>query len=149
MLIIGLILFAAALAVGIDVAAMNDLGIDIDAFGQVYETNTGALFVAGFVTALVACLGLVLISDGLARSVRRRAERRRIKAERDQLAEEAEKARAARVEAEAERDRALVDEPQLDLRDQPGERVVTSEGVAAEEKVERPRHRLLHRSGRE
>jgi hypothetical protein len=119
MLIIGLILFGAAVAVGIDVAVINDAGVDVDAFGQMFSTTIGGAFVAGIVTAIVGCLGLLMISDGTAR-------RRR-------LAHEAKAARMDRVE-HAEREN-------VDLRDRP----VTRE-VGPDEEMERPRHRLLHRS---
>lgn len=150
MLIVGLILFAAAIIVGVDVASVNDLGVDVEAFGRFWATTTGAIFVIGFVCALVACLGLLMIGDGFARSARRRSERRALRAERDQLALEAERARAARMEAEGRREGALVDQPALDLRDRPAERAehqAESAFAAAQpgERLERKRHRILHR----
>lgn len=163
MLIVGLILLATAVVVGVDVASVNDLGVDVEAFGRFWATTTGAIFVIGFVCALVACLGLLMIGDGFARGARRRAERRALRTERDQLALEAERARAARIEAESQRGRegALIDKPALDLRDQRAERAESAGAERAEaserqgegafaaaepgERLERKRHRLLHR----
>ena len=109
MFIIGLILLAAAAVVGIDVAVINSTGVNFEAFGYVFTTNTAAIFVAGVVIALVGCFGLFLMTDGAGRSARRRAERREVTAERDRLAAEAER-------MHAERDRQAT----LDLRDGDG-----------------------------
>ncbi len=106
MFIIGLILLAAAAVVGIDVAVVNSTGVNFEAFGYVFTTNTAVIFVAGVIVALVGCFGLFLMTDGAARSARRRAERREMEAERDRLAAEAER-------MHAERDRQAT----LDLRD--------------------------------
>lgn len=79
MVIIGLVLIAAAAAVGIEITAMNNVSIDIDAFNQVYQTSASAVFVAGVVTALAAAIGIMLVRDGLSR--RRRIHRERVEAE--------------------------------------------------------------------
>jgi len=147
MLVIGIILFAAAV-VGVEIATAGSVDIDVDVFGRMYATSTGVVFVAGVITALAACLSLLLMADGWRRRARRQAEHRGLAAERDQLVLEAEQARMARVEADAERERALIDQPQLDLRERPVVRDPGFEPVAAGERVDRPRHRLLHRSAR-
>ena len=67
MVIIGLVIIAAAAAFGIEITAMNNVSIDIDAFNQVYETSAATVFVAGVVTALAAAIGLMLMRDGLIR----------------------------------------------------------------------------------
>jgi len=125
MLIIGLILFGAAVAVGLDVAAINNAGVDVEAFGRMFATTLGGAFVAGAVTAIVGCVGVLMITDGAAR-------RRRL----------AHDAKMARTEL-AERDERIerTDRENVDLRDRP----VTRE-VGADEDIERPRHRLLHRA---
>lgn len=150
MLIVGLILFAAAIVVGVDVASVNELGVDVEVFGTYWASTTGAIFVIGFVCALVACLGLLMIGDSLARRARRRAERRRLQSERDELALEVESARAERIKAERRRGGALVEQPALDLRDSPVERGEPHSERAfasaeAGERLERKRHRLLRR----
>jgi hypothetical protein len=76
MAIIGFVLLAAAAVFGIEIAAMNDLTIDVDAFNQVYETSIAFLFVAGVITGLAGALGVMLIRDGLARRRRLRLEAR-------------------------------------------------------------------------
>jgi flagellar biosynthesis/type III secretory pathway M-ring protein FliF/YscJ len=73
MVIIGLVLIAAAAAVGIEITAMNNVSIDIDAFNQLYETSAAVVFVAGAVTALAGAIGIMLVRDGL---IRRREARR-------------------------------------------------------------------------
>ena len=75
MVIIGLVLIAAAAAVGIEITAMNNVSIDIDAFNQIYETSASALFVAGVVTALAGAIGVMLVRDGLVRRRRLHQER--------------------------------------------------------------------------
>jgi hypothetical protein len=76
MAIIGLVLLAAAAVFGIELAAMNDYSIEIDAFNQVYSTTASIVFVAGIVTGLATALGLMLLRDGLVRRRRVRLEAR-------------------------------------------------------------------------
>lgn len=83
MAIIGFVLLAAAAVLGIEIVAMNDLTIDIDAFNQVYETSISLVFVAGVVTGLVGALGLMLIRDGMVRGRRLRLEAKEAQEERD------------------------------------------------------------------
>jgi hypothetical protein len=129
MLIIGLLLFGAAIAVGADVVAVNDAAVDVDAFGRIFSTSVGVVFVAGAVAALAGCFGLLLIIDGAAR--------------RRSLAAEAKAARAERHEIDADRKRADVDRQEaVDLRDR-GDRE-----IGADEQIDRKRHRLLHRADR-
>jgi len=61
MLIIGLLLFAAAVTVGIDFAVLNNNAIDLEAFGQVWESNASVAFVAGVVTALVGAIAVAML----------------------------------------------------------------------------------------
>ena len=111
MFIIGLILLAAAAVVGIDVAAVNSTTVDFEAFGHIFVTNTAVLFVAGVITAFVACLGVFLMTDGAGRTARRRAHRREVEAERDRLAAEAEQLHAERDRRQATLDLRGGDEP--------------------------------------
>lgn len=74
MAIIGFLILVAAAVFGIEIAAVNDISIDIDAFNQVYQTSVGALFVAGVVTGLAGAFGLMLMRDGLVRRRRLRLE---------------------------------------------------------------------------
>jgi hypothetical protein len=88
MWIIGLLLLAAAVAVGVDIATRNDTQVDLEAYNHVWTSSPAAAFVVGVVTALVGVAGLWLMLYGLARSRVRRRERRADFAERDRLAEE-------------------------------------------------------------
>jgi hypothetical protein len=74
MAIIGFVLLAAAAVFGIEIVAMNDLTIDVEAFNQVYETSLALFFVAAVITGLAAALGLMLIRDGIVRRRRLRLE---------------------------------------------------------------------------
>lgn len=130
MLIIGLVIIAAAAAVGIEITAMNNVSIDVDAFNQLYETSIAMVFVAGVVTALAAAVGVMLVRDGLVRSRRRRREA----AEEDERRErhiaalEDEHAAHRRAEVDTRTDAAapvdLRDEVARD-RDRDGSRVTT------------------------
>ena len=115
MLIIGLVLIAAAAAVGIEITAMNNVSIDVDAFNQLYETSIAMVFVAGVVTALAGAVGVMLVRDGLIR--RRRLHREAAEAdqrrERHIAALEEEHAANHRASAEARSD----DKDSVDLRD--------------------------------
>ncbi|HEX2381970.1 MAG TPA: hypothetical protein VHI95_05010 [Acidimicrobiales bacterium] len=88
MWIIGLLLLAAAVAVGIDIAMMNDQQVDLEAFNQVWTSSPAAAFVVGVVTTLVGVAGLWLLVNGLRRSRVRTRSRRAEMAERDRLADE-------------------------------------------------------------
>lgn len=107
MVVLGLLLLLAAVGVGADVAIKNTASIDVNAFGQTFSLSPGWLFVVGAVTGAVALLGLSMMLTGGARARRRRrslAETRssvgELQADRDRLAEEVERERAARVSAE-------------------------------------------------
>ena len=118
MFFIGLILLAAAAVVGIDVAVVNGTGVNFEAFGHVFTTNTAAIFAAGVVVALVGCFGLFLMTDGAGRSARRRARRREVEAERDRLADEARRIHAVMDGQSSldlrDRDEAAADETRME-----------------------------------
>ena len=86
MVLIGFVLMAAAAVVGVDVAAQNHFAIDVDAFGQMFSTSASAVFVAGVVTGLAGCVGLMLFRDGFIRTRRARAEARETRLERERMA---------------------------------------------------------------
>jgi hypothetical protein len=94
--VIGIILFAAAVVVGIDVTWTNHFGVDIEAFGQTYTVSPALMFVGGVVTALVGALGLMLLHDGMERRKIRRTETRAAINERDSLAAERDRLAAER-----------------------------------------------------
>jgi hypothetical protein len=86
MVLIGFLLLAAAAAVGIDVAVENDAALNIDAFGQVFSTTPGGVFVAGAVAGIAASLAVMILRDGAAHRRTVRHETRREAHERDRLA---------------------------------------------------------------
>jgi hypothetical protein len=88
MWIIGLLLLAAAVVLGVDIATRNDTQIDLEAFNHVWTSSPAAVFIVGVVTALVGAFGLWLMLYGLARSRVHRRARRAEFAERDRLADE-------------------------------------------------------------
>jgi uncharacterized membrane protein YciS (DUF1049 family) len=150
MWIIGLLLLAAAIVVGVEIGISNDQQVDIEAFTRVWTSNPAAAFLVGVVTALVGVFGLWLTFVGMRRSRVRRRRRRAEIAERDRLADE----RRRELEAmgatrrgdrddrtvaadhgDGNRDRDRVTEPDrdtVDLQDEP----------------EAERHDVLHRSDR-
>ncbi len=125
MWIIGLLLLVAAVVVGIDIAAMNDQQVDLEAFNQVWTSSPAVVFLVGVVTALVGVFGLWLMISGLRRSRIRGRERRAEMAERDRLADERRRELAAMAAAghddesvsatddvDRDQDRERVDQPQ-------------------------------------
>ena len=95
MWIIGLLLLAAAIVVGVDISINNDQSIDLEAFNHVWTSTPAVAFGVGVVTALVGMVGLLLFFGSLHRMKVRREERRaeaeerdRLAAERDRLADE-------------------------------------------------------------
>jgi flagellar biosynthesis/type III secretory pathway M-ring protein FliF/YscJ len=124
MALIGLLLIAAAAAVGIDIAAQNQFGIDIEAFNQVIATNASVVFIAGAVAGMAGALGVLLLVDGMARRRRLRAEKNEAIRERDRLASayEAEHAEDRRSETVDSTDESL------DLRERERARVRDRDG---------------------
>jgi len=114
MLIIGLLLVAAAITVGIDIAVLNNYSTDVEAFGQVWTSSPSVVFVAGVVTALVGAIGIAMMTDGMQRMRDRRHDHRQTRTERDRYAAELEH------QQELAGGRPTVDErdtADLDLRD--------------------------------
>jgi hypothetical protein len=143
MLIIGLLLFGGAVAVGVDVVAVNNAAVDVDAFGHIFSTSIAGVFMTGVIAAIVGCLGLMLMVQGAQRRRRLVAEAKAGRAERRDSEEAMAAAHADRREAKVERERVDERQEALDVRDRPADRE-----VAADEPVDRKRHRLLHRSDR-
>jgi hypothetical protein len=86
MVLIGLVLLIAAGAVGVDIAAQNDIGLDIDAFGHTFATTVGGVLVTGVVIGLAGAVGVLLMTQGTSRLRRARRESRATSDERDRLA---------------------------------------------------------------
>src|SRR4029453_7414008 len=97
--VIGLLLLAAAVTVGIAVGVQNDTDIDVEAFNQVWTSTPAIVFLVGVAAGIVGLLGLWLMIQGLRRNRVRRREQRAVYAERDRLASEREREIAAMAAA--------------------------------------------------
>jgi hypothetical protein len=98
MMILGLLLIAAAAGFAIDVFVENTDNIDVDVLGRTFTVAPGWLLAAGAAAALVACLGFLMIGNGMARARNRRRKMRDAARERDELARTLEAERAQRAE---------------------------------------------------
>jgi len=117
MIVIGFILLAIAIAVGADVVVENTGRIDVQAFGQTISASPGGLLLVGVACGLVGVFGLMLMRDSAARSRRRRVQARAAAHQRDELAAQVERERAAHAAPNAVNGPA---ESQVaDLRDEP------------------------------
>lgn len=102
MAILGLLLLLAAAGLAVDVVVQNSASISVEAIGATFSMRPGWLFVAGLATGVIGMVGVSLLVAGITRARRRRAvlaESRRnlqgLQAERDRLAVELERQRAA------------------------------------------------------
>lgn len=137
MALLGLLLALAAVVLTVGVLATNATRVAVHAFGLTQSgVSLRELFIAGAVTALVFALGLAMMARGLARSRRRRLERRRLvrdsqqqsaslTAEKARLERELEQERARRATAPVSRERTVVERQPIVER----ERVVDREPV--------------------
>jgi hypothetical protein len=132
MILLGLVLMAACIAVAVDVVIQNTEVIHATAFGQsVTHLSLGGLFVAGAVLGILFALGLLMMTGGVGRAGRRRRERRA--AMHESAAEtEALRAHNERLERELDdqrgTDEAYPNEPALDDRRTLDGRQPTSSG---------------------
>ena len=86
MFLVGLILFAAAVAAAIIGIVQNrHLVIDVHALGQTWTMHAYWVLVAGLIVAVVGLLGLAIINSGAERSRRLRRERRALARENRRL----------------------------------------------------------------
>ena len=103
MVVLGLLLVVAAVAVGAEIFLSNTQSASAELFNQsLSDVSLGGFFLAGALTTLVLLFGLSLISSGLTRGRRMRTERKEAEARQ----REAERKAAAEKEAavaEAER----------------------------------------------
>ena len=88
MWIIGLLLLAAAVVVGIEFAISNDKSVDVEAFNHVWTSSPTAAFLVGVASALIGAFGLWMMVTGMRRSRVRSRNHRTEMAERDRLADE-------------------------------------------------------------
>ena len=102
MLVLGLLLILAAVAIG--AGAIYDGGEDatFELFGQTIGTTISGVFLAGLFTMLLFFLGVWLLFASMGRARRRRAERKQAKARQRQSVSQIEEERA-QLRAENER----------------------------------------------
>ena len=120
MVIIAFVILAAAALFGIELAAVNNFSVDVDAFNQVYETSAALVFVAGVVTGLAGAFGLMLMRDGLVRYRRLRLEAREAEELRERHIAELEEEHAAML-----RNARADGSPSVDLRERDRQHVTT------------------------
>jgi hypothetical protein len=104
MAILGLLLLLSAAGLAVDMVVENNVSSSVDALGETFSLTPGWLFVAGVATGVIAMLGVSMLVAGMARARRRRSALvdtrssvQDLQAERDRLAVELERERAART----------------------------------------------------
>jgi hypothetical protein len=134
MILLGLLLMGACIAVAVDAVVQNTQIMHATAFNQpVNHLSLGGLFVAGAVLGILFALGVLMTTGGIGRAGRRRRERRA--AVRDSTAETgALRAHNERLERELDDQRAT-DSPY------PTDRIGTTTTDADESTVTGGRHR--------
>jgi hypothetical protein len=89
--VLGLILLAAAGVLTAAVVTSNTDSLSIDLWGaSVTNVTLGVVFVAGMITTVLAVVGLGLLMGGMRRGRRLRQERRTLRRENEQLAQQVE-----------------------------------------------------------
>ena len=139
MIVIGFILFAAAVALGVDVVVENTGHLQVQAFGQSITATPGGILLVGAACGLVGIFGLMLVRDALVRGRRRRVQARAATHQRDELAAQIEREREAHSEpVGAHSVSGRADSQLADLRDEPakGPFAETNDPAA-------PRHRRI------
>jgi uncharacterized integral membrane protein len=87
--VLGLILLAAAGVLTAAVVTSNTDSLSVDLWGaSITNVTLGVVFVAGMITTVLAVVGLGLLMGGMRRSRRLRQERRTLRRENEQLAQQ-------------------------------------------------------------
>jgi hypothetical protein len=76
MLVLGLVLIVAAIALGAGVVVDGGQGVTVDMFGATFHTTVFGIFFAGAAAMLVFMLGVLMLVHSMGRSRRKRAERK-------------------------------------------------------------------------
>lgn len=99
MAVLGLILLAAAGVLTAAVVTSNTDSLAVSLWGvSVSNVTLGVVFVAGMITTVLAVVGLGLLMGGMRRNRRLRKERRTLRRENEQLAQQVETAPATPVQ---------------------------------------------------
>jgi hypothetical protein len=157
--ILGLLLLLSAAGLAVDAVVQNTLPVSVDAVGQTFSLSPGWLFVAGMAAGVIAVLGVSLLVTGTARARRRRSALvntrssvQELQAERDRLAVELERERAARTTTTVgprRHDGPAVDDDNsavIDLADERRTEPATGDYVDRREPAGSARRGLFHRS---
>lgn len=155
MAILGLLLLLAAGGLAVDVVVQNTSSISVEAVGTTFTMSPGWLFVVGLAAGVIGLLGVSLLAAGITRARRRRAalaESRNnlqdLQAERDRLAVELERQRAARTATTVgprRHDGPAVDDDEAAVIDLADERHSEPASEDRREPVESGRRGLFHR----
>jgi len=102
MLVLGLLLIIAALALGFGAIYEGSEATTLEILGQKLETTVAGVFVAGAVSMLVLLLGVLAVMSSMGRARRKRSERKEAKNRQQASVQQLEDERAA-LRAENER----------------------------------------------
>jgi len=102
MLVLGLLLIIAALAVGFGAVYDGSEAATVEILGQRLETTVAGVFVAGAVSMLVLLLGVLAVMSSMGRARRKRSERKEAKSRQKASVQQLEDERAS-LRAENER----------------------------------------------
>lgn len=102
MLVLGLLLIIAALALGFGAIYDGSEAATVEILGQKLETTVAGVFVAGAVSMLVLLLGVLAVMSSMGRARRKRSERKEAKNRQQASVQQLEDERAA-LRAENER----------------------------------------------
>ena len=128
MIIVGFVLFVAAVVIAVALIVQNPAAVTVHAFNQSWNVDMRWLLIAGLALTAIGLLGLSMMRRGSARYMRLTGERRALAAENRRLAKRAAAADTAPRRAAAAQPRASVSSS-----DRPGLR----------EKLAATRHRLV------
>lgn len=102
MLVLGLLLVLAALAVGFGAVYAGSDSATIEVLGQMLTTTVAGVFIAGAASMLALLLGIMAMKASMGRARRKRSERKEIKSRQKASVQQLEQERAA-LRAENER----------------------------------------------
>jgi len=102
MLVLGLLLIIAALAVGFGAIFDGTESAKVEIFGTDFDPNVAGVFVAGAVSMLVLLLGVLAVMNSMGRARRKRSDRKEAKSRQQASVQQLEDERAA-LRAENER----------------------------------------------